>query len=114
VRLPPRTAIEGALLAGADITAIRAASAALLAFTSEDPAVGKADSAVAAAVGRRLHSKSLHEPFLNALFDETGTPPPMIVRVLDQVAAAASASYSGPTTIDIKPMPASMAVTGTS
>ena len=105
VRLPPRTAIEGALLAGAGVTAIRAASAALLAFTSEDPAVGKADSAVAGAVGRRLHSKSLHEPFLTALFDETGSPPPMIISILDQVAAAASALYSGPVTIDVEPMP---------
>jgi hypothetical protein len=106
IRLPPKTAIEGALLAGASIAAVRAASAALLTYTSEDPAAGKPDPDVAAAVGARLHKKSLHEPFLAALFEETGTPPPLIVHVLDQVAAAASSSYTGPTTIDIQDLPA--------
>lgn len=105
VRLPPRTAIEGALLAGADIAAIRTASAALLTHTSQDPANGKSDAAAITAVKKRLHDKSLHEPFLAALYDETGAPPPMILQVLDQVAAAASAAYAGPATIDIQALP---------
>ncbi|TDB75121.1 hypothetical protein E1165_12380 [Micromonospora sp. KC723] len=101
VRLPPKTAIEGALLAGADIAAIRAASATLTAFLNQDPAEGVPDTKVVDAVKHSLHKKSLHEPFLDALVEETQTPPPMIVDVLDHVATAASTSYSGPAIIDI-------------
>lgn len=101
VRLPPRTAIEGALLAGADLAAIRTASATLTVFISQDPAHGVSDSDLVGVMKHSLHKKSLHEPFLDALVEETDQPPPMIVNVLDQVIAAASPSYSGPTIIDI-------------
>ncbi|WP_218128562.1 hypothetical protein [Micromonospora sp. WMMB235] len=107
VRLPPKTAIEGALLAGADIVKVRAASATLTAFLSQDPADGVPDAKVVDALKRSLHKKSLHEPFLDALVEETKTPPPMIVDVLNHVAAAASSSYSGPAVIDIPPIPSS-------
>jgi hypothetical protein len=104
VRLPPGAAIEGALLAGADLSDIRKASATLTAFISQDPADGVSDSDLVRAVKHSLHRKSLHEPFLEALVEETKQPPPMIVNVLDQVAAAASPSYSGPAIIDIPAM----------
>ncbi|QDY11993.1 hypothetical protein FJK98_31630 [Micromonospora sp. HM134] len=104
VRLPPKTAIEGALLAGADIAKVRTASATLTAFLSQDPAHGVPDAQVVDAVRRSLHKKSLHGPFLDALVEETKTPPPMIVDVLKHVAAAASPLYSGPTVIDIPPI----------
>ncbi|MEU2610633.1 hypothetical protein ABZ570_03465 [Micromonospora sp. NPDC007271] len=105
VRLPSRTAIEGAVLAGVDIAKVRAASATLTAFLSQDPADGVPDVKVVEVVKRSLHKKSLHEPFLDALVEETKTPPPMIVDVLNHVAAAASPSYSGPAVIDIPPIP---------
>jgi hypothetical protein len=104
IRLPPKTAIEGALLAGADLAAIRAASATLTVFVSQDPAHGVSDADLVRAVKYSLHKKSLHEPFLNALVEETKQHPPMIISVLDQVVAAASPSYSGPTIIDIEAM----------
>ncbi|MEU9507831.1 hypothetical protein AB0D32_16325 [Micromonospora sp. NPDC048170] len=105
VRLPPKTAIDGALLAGADIAQVRAASATLTTFLSEDPADGVPDDRLVGVVKRSLHRKSLHGPFLEALIEETNTPPPMIVDVLNHVAVAASPSYSGPVIIDIPAMP---------
>lgn len=102
VRLPENAAVEVALTAGVDLKALRAAAGVLTVYGVPDPTLGKADDDIAEAVVRLLHSKGLHEQFLDALVDELGSVPPLLDSVLSGVAIAAGAASSGPPfTIDV-------------
>lgn len=100
VRLPDSAAIEVALTAGVKATTLRAAAAVLPAYGVPDPTVGKADDDVADAVVQLLHSKGLHEQFLDALVDELGSVPPLLESALVAIATAAGAG-NGPMTIQV-------------
>jgi hypothetical protein len=113
VRLPDSAAIEVALTAGVDVTTLRAAAAMLPAYGVPDPTVGKADDDVADAVVHLLHSKGLHEQFLDALCDELGSVPPLLDAVLEAVTTAACAD-TGRMTVEVAaPAVASPSETGT-
>ncbi|MHB8448857.1 MAG: hypothetical protein ACYDAQ_00055 [Mycobacteriales bacterium] len=114
VRLPESAAIEVALTAGVDVTALRAAAAVLLAYGVTDPTVGKADDDVSDAVVKLLHDKGLHEQFLDALVDELGSVPPLLDSVLSAVATAAGLASNGSMTIEVAaPAPAPLPAVGT-
>jgi putative ATP-dependent endonuclease of OLD family len=107
VRLPDSAAIEVALTAGVEVTALRAAAAVLLVYGVTDPTVGKADDDVSDAVVKLLHDKGLHEQFLDALVDVLGSVPPLLDSVLNAVATAAGLASNGPMTIEVvAPAPA--------
>jgi hypothetical protein len=101
VRLPDAAAVEVALTAGVDVKALRAAAAVLPAYGVPDPTVGKADDDVSGALVKLLHSKGLHEQFLDALVDEIGSVPPLLDSVLNAVAASADVASTGPMTIQV-------------
>ncbi len=112
VRLPDSAAIEVALTAGVNAETLRAAAAVLPAYGVPDPTVDKADEDVASAVVRLLHSKGLHEQFLDALVDELGSVPPLLDAALNAAATAAVAAGHGPMTIDVS-APGPSSSTGT-
>ncbi len=101
VRLPDSMAIERAITAGATAGQIRSASAVFLEYGQPDPTNGKADADVPDAVMKMLHSKGLHEQFLGALVDETGSLPPILGNALAGVALTSSPRYPGPKRIDL-------------
>jgi len=103
VRLPDSAAIEVALTAGVDVEIIRAAAAVLAVYGVPDPTVGKSDSDVSGAVVQLLHSKGLHEQFLDAVVDELGSVPPLLDAALIAVATAAGVASNGPMTIEVSP-----------
>lgn len=113
VRLPDGAAIEVALTAGVDVKTLRAAAAVLPAYGVPDPTVGKVDGRVPDAVVRLLHSRGLHEQFLDALVEELASVPPLLNSVLSAVRTAAGAS-AGPMTIEVAaPAEASSSAAGT-
>jgi hypothetical protein len=89
VRLPDAAAIEVALTAGVDVVALRTAAAVLPAYGVDDPTIGRADGEVADVLIHTLHSKGVHEQFLDALVAEIGSLPPLLDTVLDAVVGAA-------------------------
>ena len=111
VRLPAATAIEQALIAGVDLPALRAAAGVLPAYGVTDPTSGASDADVPRAIARLLHSKGLHEQFLDALVDVRGSVPPVLEAALAAVAAAADVNYTGPRLIDLPAAPAPPATT---
>ncbi|MGQ4482630.1 hypothetical protein [Streptomyces sp. SAS_276] len=122
LRLPPKTAIERAITAGVPLSQLAAASAVLPEFGQPDPLAAEATEQTVKQLGTVLHSKSLHEPFLDALYRELQPEPvqeadpdgeesdeevpvvhpPLLAAILDAIATAASSGYSGPTTIDLE------------
>lgn len=101
VRLPDTMAVERAITAGATPGHIRSAAAVFLEYGQPDPTTGKADGDLADAVMKLLHSKGLHEQFLDALFDETGALPPVLANVLASISLAGSSGYTGPKRINL-------------
>lgn len=102
VRLPRGAAIERALLAGISVNHITAASATLTDYGVPDPAAGRAGEDAVMEVCKVVHKQGLHEQLLEALYENTGTHPPLIRKVLDQVAKFTNTPPSATTTmIDI-------------
>lgn len=101
VRLPDNMAIERAILAGSSAAQIRAAANVFTDYGQPDPTMGKSDDEVPKAVMKVLHSKGLHEQFLNALCEETGALPPVIVEALTAVAECGHPSYSLSKRVDL-------------
>lgn len=101
VRLPDSMAVERAILAGATAAQLRAASAIFAEFGQPDPTDGTDDKDMPKAVMKALHSNGLHEQFLGALVDETGTLPVVMKNALLGVALAGAPGYSGPKRIDL-------------
>ncbi|TRW47436.1 hypothetical protein [Georgenia yuyongxinii] len=94
VRLPDNMAVERAILAGATAAQIRAAAAVFSDYGQPDPTLKKPDEDVPDAVMKLLHSKGLHEQFLDALLEETGTLPPVLVSALAAVSLCGHPGYS--------------------
>ncbi|MGP3732994.1 hypothetical protein ACTWJ9_07200 [Streptomyces sp. GDS52] len=122
IRLPEKTAVERAITAGVSLAHLAAASSVLTAFGQQDPLSAEATERTVTKLCVMLHGKSLHEPFLDALYrelqpepadaedhdgeeseeEEPVVHPPLLVAILDAIATAASFSYNGPTTIDLE------------
>ncbi|MEV0530888.1 hypothetical protein [Kitasatospora sp. NPDC050463] len=120
IRLPEKTAIERAMTAGVAYSQLATASSVLTAFGETDPLAGGATEETVTRLGDRLHKKGLHEPFLDALYQELQPPlvdqgedaseaeeeqpvvhPPLLEAILDAIALAANPAYSGPAMIDL-------------
>lgn len=101
VRLPDDMAIERAILAGATAAQIRTAAAVFPDYGQPDPTLNKLDEDVPNAVMKLLHSKGLHEQFLSALLEETGTLPPVVVNALTAVGLCGNPGYSLQKRIDL-------------
>ncbi|MEU9213393.1 hypothetical protein AB0D27_37170 [Streptomyces sp. NPDC048415] len=87
-----------------------------------DPLAAEATEQTVTKLCKTLHGKSLHEPFLDALYRElqpepadaedhggegpegegSVVHPPLLVATLDAIATAASSGYDGPTLIDLE------------
>ena len=104
IRLPPKHAIERAMLAGIPASKIRAASATLVEYGIPDPVVGRGDEAMLTELCKVLHKQGLHEQMLSGLDAETGSPPPMILLALAWIASTASPGYTGPAVVDVPPV----------
>lgn len=110
VRLP-RGAIERASMAGIALETVAAASAKICAdYGMSDPMATQPTEAGATLLCKLIHKKGLHEQFLAALYDLTGTHPPMLKAALDSLAAVAAAGYAGTSRVDLpdieRPAPA--------
>lgn len=101
VRLPDNMAVERAILAGATAAQVRAAATVFSDYGQPDPTLGKPDKDVPNAVIKLLHRKGLHEQFLAALLEETGTLPPVMVNALTAVALCGHPDYSLQKRIDL-------------
>lgn len=122
IRLPEKTAIERAITAGVALAHLSAASSVLTAFGQQDPLAAEASERTVTKLCMTLHGKSLHEPFLDALYrelqpepadaedhdgeeseeEEPVVHPPLLAAILDAIATAASSSYNGPMMIDLE------------
>jgi hypothetical protein len=121
IRLPEKTAIERAITEGVSLTHLVTASSVLTAFGQQNPLAAEATERSVTKLCGTLHDKSLHEPFLDALYRELqpepadpehheeepegGEPvvhPPLLMAILDAIATAASSIYDGPARIDLQ------------
>lgn len=94
IRLPPRTAIEKALVQGVDVQQLREAAQPVFdVFGVRDDLSTIPDAEVTKLVVSRLHKGGFHAPLVAALGAETPTPP-LAVAALDAVRSAATASES--------------------
>jgi len=105
IRLP-KGAVERAIVAGIPgVTVVTAAKAVLDEFGVPDPFAGACDEAAITRLCKVIHKHGLHEQLLEALYREFGTHPPMIDSVLDCIVRTSSATYTGPTLIDLVEIP---------
>lgn len=101
VRLPAAMAVEQALVTGVDVGVLRAVAALLPEYGVTDPTIGIPNAKVPKILAQLLHSKGLHEQFLDGLVDELGSVPPVLDAALTAVAKVADASYAGALRIDL-------------